>query len=181
MPSAIIDTCCLIDLLASGHVEAILRACGYAWQLPTAVQRELQFVRQPDPADPNKFISVPVDLTPLISSGVLTACQPAVQVEFDLFTQYAAIFRSDGEAMCLALAQSRGWLMATDDKKAIRVGEQAGLVVVSSPQLLKTWSETARPDQPTLLKALQDIEILAHFRPNPTMPECQWWLDQLQP
>ena len=48
-----------------------LRACGHAWHLPVAVRGEVQFVRQPDPHDPSKLISVPVDLTPLISAGVL--------------------------------------------------------------------------------------------------------------
>ena len=38
MPSAAIDACCLIDLLASGHAEAILRASSFTWQLPSAVQ-----------------------------------------------------------------------------------------------------------------------------------------------
>jgi hypothetical protein len=91
------------------------------------------------------------------------------------------LFRSDGEAMCLAVAESRGWLIATDDKKAIRVGQQAGLTVLSSPQLLKMWADHAHPDQPTLVKALKDIELFAHFRPSSTMPECQWWLDQTAP
>jgi hypothetical protein len=179
MASATIDACCLIDLLASGHAEAVLRTCGHAWHLPVAVRGEVRFVRQPDPADPTKFITVPVDLTPLISVGVLTSCQPDVQSELDLFTQYAVLFRSDGEAMCLALAQSRGWLVATDDKKAIRIGQQAGLTVLSSPQLLKMWADSAQPDQPTLVKALKDIEILAQFCPNPTMQEYQWWIDRL--
>lgn len=179
MPSATIDACCLIDLLASGHAEPVLRACGHAWHLPVAVRGEVRFVRQPDPTDPAKVITVAVDLTPLISAGVLTVCQPDVQPELDLFTQYAALFRSDGEAMCLALAESRGWLIATDDKKAIRIGQQAGLSVISSPQLIKMWADIAHPHQPTLVKALKDIELFAQFRPNPTMPECQWWLDQL--
>lgn len=179
MPSATIDTCCLIDLLASGRAETILRACGLAWHLPLAVQAEVQFVRQPNPTDPSKFISVAVDLTPLISAGVLTVCQPDVQPELDLFTRYATLFRSDGEAMCLALAESRGWFIATDDKKAIRIGQQMGLNVISSPQLIKMWADNAQPDRPTLVKALKDIELFAQFRPNSTMPECQWWLDQL--
>ncbi len=179
MPSATIDACCLIDLLASGHAAAVLRCCGYTWHLPVAVQGEVQFVRQSDPTDPNKFIAVPVDVTPLISAGVLTVCQPDDPPELDLFTQYATLFRSDGEAMCLALAESRGWLIATDDKKAIRIGQQVGLSVLSSPQLVKMWADTAHPDQPTLVKTLRDIELLAQFRPNATMPECQWWLDQL--
>jgi hypothetical protein len=179
MPSATIDACCLIDLLASGHAEAVLRACGYAWHVPVAVQSEVQFVRQPDATARSKFIAVPVDLTPLISAGVLTVCQPDDPPELDPFTQYATLFRSDGEAMCLALAGSRGWLIATDDKKAIRIGQQVGLSVLSSPQLVKIWADTAHPDQPTLVKALRDIEVLAQFRPNSTMPECRWWLDQL--
>ena len=40
MPDAAIDACCLIDLLASGHVEAILRAANFDWHLPSAVQGE---------------------------------------------------------------------------------------------------------------------------------------------
>ncbi|MCI0533914.1 MAG: hypothetical protein L0Z50_01670 [Verrucomicrobiales bacterium] len=179
MPSATIDACCLIDLLASGHAEAVLRACGHVWQLPVAVQSEVQFVRQIDPTDPSKFVSVTVDLKPLISAGVLAVCQPDVQPELDLYTQYATLFRSDGEAMCLALALSRGWLAATDDKKAIRIAQQAGLTVLSSPQLMKMWADNFRPDQPTLTKAIENIERFAQFRPNPAMPECQWWLNQL--
>ena len=52
MSSAAIDACCLIDLLASGHAEAILRASGFSWHLPAAVQGEVQYLRQYDPAQP---------------------------------------------------------------------------------------------------------------------------------
>ncbi len=179
MPPGTIDTCCLIDILTSGHGDAILRTSGHAWHLPVAVKGEMQFLRQTDPTDSTKLILVPVDLNPLISSGILTVCQPDIQPELDLFTQYATIFRSDGEAMCMALAESRGWLIATDDRKAIRIGQQAGLAVLSSPQLMKAWAENAASDRATLVKALKDIERLAQFRPNATMPEFQWWMDQL--
>ena len=43
---AVIDACCLIDLLASGQMEAILQATGYTWHLPDAVKAEVQFVRR---------------------------------------------------------------------------------------------------------------------------------------
>lgn len=180
MPGAIIDSCCLIDVLASGHAESVLRACGHTWHMPVAVQGEVQFIRQPDPADSSKFIMVPVDLSGMISAGVLTPCKPDVEGEFDLFTQYAALFGSDGEAMCLALAENRGWLIATDDKQAISIGQGAGLTVVSSPELLKLWADTLAIKEAVVAKALTDIEIYARFRPNQTMPECQWWLDQCQ-
>lgn len=178
MASAIIDACCLIDVLASRHAESILRSCGHAWHVPIAVQGEVQFIRQPHPTDRSKFVTVPVDLSGLISARVLTLCQPANQPELDLFIQYAARFGSDGEAMCMALAENRGWLIATDDKEAISVAQRSGLIVVSCPQLLKIWSDTLAADAATVVKALTDIELYARFRPNQAMPECQWWLDQ---
>ena len=179
MPDAAIDACCLIDLLASGEMEAILRARGFTWHLPSAVQGEVQYRRQHDPAQPGKTVMVPVDLSGLISSGVLTVCDPQNQQELNQFTRYAAIFRSDGEAMCLALALERKWVVATDDRKAIRVAQKAGLTVVSCPELVKTWADSTKPNQTTLNNVLQDIQVLAQFKPNRTMPEYQWWVDEL--
>ena len=179
MSSAAIDACCLIDLLATGHVEAILRAAGFDWHLPTSVEGEIQHVRQYDLAQPGQFLKVAVDLSPLKTSGVLQVCTPADQTERDRFVHYAAQFRSDGEAMCIAIAEQRGWVVATDDRKAIRVTQQAGLTVVSCPELVKRWAAATGPDPATLHKVLQDIQALAQFKPNPTMPECQWWVDEL--
>ncbi len=48
--------------------------------------------------------------------------------------------------MCLALAESRGWVVATDDRKAVRVAGQAGLTVVSTPAIVKAWADATRPD-----------------------------------
>src|SRR5438270_4870866 len=113
MPAAI-DACCLIDLLASGDAEAILRASGFTWHLPSAVQGEVLYRRQHDPAQPGKTINVPVDLSGMIASGLLTVCNPQTHQELDKFTHYATSFRSDGEAMCLAIAEERTWGVATD-------------------------------------------------------------------
>ena len=123
-----------------------MRASGHVWYLPDAVRAEVQFVRQDNSAQPGAFLNVPVDLTPHIDSGLLSLCQPDTSEEATLFVRYATLFRSDGEAMCLALAESRGWLIATDDRKAIRVAQQAGLTVLSCPELIKTWADATRPD-----------------------------------
>jgi hypothetical protein len=178
LPDAVIDACCVIDLLASGHFEEILRAAGFVWHLPTVVQSEVQYVRQYDPAQPGQTLKIAVDLSALIASGLLELCGPTDQTEQDRFVQYAAQFRSDGEAMCIALAEQRKWALATDDRKAIRVARQAGLTVVSCPELVKRWADATKPDQATLCNALQGIQVLAQFRPNPTMPEYQWWVDE---
>ena len=179
MPSADIDACCLIDLLSSGHAEAILQACGFTWHLPVAVQSEVLYIRQPDPAQAGKLVLVKVDLSPLIDGGTLSLCQPDNNQEKDRFTQYATQFRSDEEAMCIALAESRGWTIATDDRKAIRVSKEAGMTLLSCPQIMRTWSDAQTPEKAVLVKALQDVELYAQFRPNQSLPEHDWWDAQL--
>ena len=169
------DACCLIDLLASGQAEAILRATGYTWYLPTSVQAEVRYVRQHDPDNPGSFRNEPVDLTPLVSSGVLTPCQPDDPREQTSYVHHATLFRSDGEAMCLALAECRGWTVATDDRRAIVVAQQVGLTVVSGPELVKAWADATRPATTSLVQVLTDIQTLAQCRPNSTMRESDWW------
>jgi hypothetical protein len=175
----VIDACCLIDLLASGEAEVILRATGYAWHIPSAVQAEVQYVRQHDPDNPGGYKNVPVDLTPLVKSGVLTPCQPDDPQEQAQYLHYATLFRSDGEAMCLALGECRGWVLATDDRKAILVAQQAGSTVVSCPELVKAWANATRPGSTRLVQVLTEIQTLAQFRPNASMPEYEWWVTQL--
>ena len=176
---AVIDACCLIDLLASGQAESILRATGHAWHLPGSVQAEVQYVRQHDPDNPGSYRNVPVDLTPFVGSGVLTPCQPDDAQEQARYVHYATLFRSDGEAMCLALAECRGWTVATDDRRAILVARQAGLTVVSCPEMVKAWADATRPDATSLVQVLNDIQTLAQFRPNPKMSDFKWWGNQL--
>lgn len=175
MPNAVIDACCLIDLLASGEEEGILRANGFTWHLPAVVQ----YCRRHDPVQPGQFLTVPADLSVLLATGLLNLCSPANQQELDSYVRYATLFRTDGEAMCLALAETRGWAVATDDRRAINVAQQTGLTVLSCPQLVKTWADATSPVQSTLRQVLQVIQVLAHFRPNPSMPECQWWVNGL--
>ncbi len=179
MPDAAIDACCLIDVLASGEAEAILRAGGFTWHIPSAVQGEVRYRRGHDAAQPGKIVTVPVDLSGLIASGLLAPCDPQNQQELDQFTHYAALFQSDGEAMCLAIAEQRQWIVATDDRKAIRVARQAGLTVVSCPELVRKWATATRPDQATLNTVLRDIQVLARFRPYRSLPHYKWWVDEL--
>jgi hypothetical protein len=179
MANAIIDACCLIDILASGIAEDILGASGFTWHIPSAVRGEVRYLRQRKAGQPGTVVQVAADVSVLLASGVLTACDPESTREWARFTHYTALFRSDGESMCLAIAEERNWVIATDDRRAINVAQQAGVTVVSCPQLVKDWADTAAPDEATILAALRDIELLAQFKPNQAMPQFQWWLDQL--
>jgi hypothetical protein len=178
MPTAVLDACCLIDLLVSGRAEAILRASPYEWRLPSAVRAEVRFVRDVDPGNPAQTVNVPVDLQPLFDEQVVSACEPEAPRELQLFVRHAARFRSDGEAACLALAEARGWVLATDDRRAIRVGQAAGLIIVSCPEIVRHWAEATRASEAEIIEALSRIERLAQFRPNERMPEYDWWLER---
>jgi hypothetical protein len=140
---------------------------------------EVRSLRQHDPAQPGSYLTVPADLSQYLASGLFVPCQPDDPHEQARFIHYAARFRSDGEAMCLALAECRGWPLATDDRKAIRVATQAGITVIGSPQLVKAWADATQPDPATLVQVLSDIQTVAQFRPNASMPELSWWFKQL--
>src|SRR6516225_9495138 len=92
---------------------------------------------RPSRGRPSMFRSICQESSP---RDLLTVCNPQNQRELHQFTHYAAISRSDGEAMRLAVAEERKWGVATDDRRAIRVAQQAGLTVVSSPELVKVWA-----------------------------------------
>jgi len=175
----VIDACCLIDLFASGQAEAILRATGHTWHLPTSVQAEVQYVRQHDSDNPGSYRNVTVDLTPLVKSGVLTPCQPDDPQEQARYVHYATLFRSDVEAMCLALAECRSWIVATDDRRAINVAQQGRLTVVSCPELVKAWADVTQPDATSLVQVLTDTQTFAQFQPNQTMKHAGWWLKKV--
>ena len=179
MPMAVLDACCLIDLLASGRAAEVLQANVYDWLVPIAVVAETKHERSLDPEDPAKTINRPVNLQPLLDRKLLQFCQPAPGQEVARLVQYAAHFRSDGEAMCLAIAETRGCVLATDDRKAIRLGQQAGLTVVSCPELMKCWADVSGASANDLRDALLGIERFAQFRPNPSLPWAEWRHEQL--
>ena len=43
--------------------------------------------------------------------------------------------------------------------------------MVSSPKLVKAWADVTRPCATTIVQVLADIQTLAQFRPNSTMPQ----------
>ena len=87
MPDAAIDACCLIDLLASGHAEAILARTASPGMYPLRFRARSSSFASTTRRSRGRFVAVPVDLSGLISSVRLTLCDPENQQELDpLFT-----------------------------------------------------------------------------------------------
>src|SRR4051794_26956579 len=103
MPAVILDACGTLNLYASGRFVPILTALRHEWYIPTAVERESQQYRQPDPTDSTKLIVQPVDLSAALSDGVLRRCNCEGDDETAMYVALAARIGDDGESMGLAI------------------------------------------------------------------------------
>jgi predicted nucleic acid-binding protein len=171
----ILDACVLINLLASGELEGILRAAARDSLICTAVKRESIYLRTEDPKVPLE----PIELNPLIDSGLLTVCQIEGAQEAELYVDYASVL-DDGEAMSLAIALSHGFILATDERKARRLFldfKPDTQQLTSTSELLRRWAEAETISRERLKAALLNIEKRARYQPASTDPNYQWWLD----
>jgi len=168
----ILDTCVLINLLASGEAEAILRSLGVNCQVCTAVRRESMYLRSESLPGQREAI----DLSPLFISGILHLCDLQGQAEEGLYVGYAADL-DDREAMSLAISQSRGYCLATDDRKTRKLARETGLniVLLTTTEILRVWAELNAPAPAKLATAIQRISNRARFVPSPEDPNYSWW------
>lgn len=176
MPSqsvAILDACVLINILASGRAQEILTGSEYKFGICTVVSKESIYLRAADPNAPPDT----VELEPFVKSKSLTVYALSGDKEQTLYIDYAADL-DDGEAMTLALAFSRGFAVATDDRKARRIFlEDTGDVtrLLSTPQILKRWSPRAGLTAGELKKVLLEVSRRGRFSPPSGDPDFSWW------
>ena len=175
----IVDACCTINLYAAGNLLTLLPALGAEWYITEIVVRESGFIRKADPDDPTKFVKEPIDLKPALDAAILHTCT-ATDDELALFVELAALL-DDGEAMCLAIAQSRGWTLATDDRKARRIARERGVFLLSTPELLKQWATITAAHVGDVARVLHNIQTFARFQPNSSLPEVDWWRATVAP
>jgi hypothetical protein len=176
MPAVILDACGTLNLYASGRFVSILAALGHDWYIPAAVEREAQQYRQPDPADPEKLVALPIDLAPALANGVLKRCDCEGDDETELYIELAARIGDDGESMGLAIAKCRGWSVLTDDKKARRIAKELGVPVLATPEVMKQWAISAGPGVEELARVLGAIERFANYLPGRGAVDYEWWV-----
>ena len=171
----ILDACVLINLLASGEIEGILRTAAQSSLICSVVEDESIYLRTDDPKLPLELI----DLRSLIDSGLLMVCHVEGDDEAELYVDYASAL-DDGEAMSLAIALSREFLLATDERKARRlfleaVSDPARLT--STSELVRRWAEDMAVSSDRVKAALLNIEKRARYQPPTKDVNYQWWID----
>lgn len=171
-PLLLLDACTVINLFASRRMIEILQAQNQPAGIVEAVHRETVYVFKGGDGDDARERE-PVDLSPVIASGTLWLVDPT-DVELDDFIDLTLYFKGDGEAMTIAVALARGWIVVTDDRKAIRV--IAGRTQIrSSLDLVKTWAETLAIGESDLRTVLHDLRARGHYTPGKEHPLRSWW------
>ena len=175
-PVIILDACCLLNLYASRQIEAILRAIPERFAAAEAAAAEALYVRcggGGKDADKRE----PIDLQPLIHTGLLDILSLETEVEEASFVRFAAEL-DDGEAMTCALAVHREADVATDDRKAIRVLNSVAthVRVHTTVGLLKWWAEIEQPAEATLKRVLTNVRERGNFVPGRHDPLLPWWI-----
>jgi predicted nucleic acid-binding protein len=107
-----------------------------------------------------------------INDGIFSECEPT-DAEGEIFVTYAASL-DDGEAMCLALANSRQWVVVIDDRKGQRFAAELGVPVVTTSAIMQHWGNGKAHAE--LAAALRKIEARARFRPAEDDPHYEWWM-----
>lgn len=177
-PTVILDACVLLNLLASNEVENIIRVAAQEYLICEAVAKEAMCLRADSP-DEDTFETIQVD--DLITAGILKICTLENQLEESLYVNYAGLV-GDGEAMSIAIAEVRGYTIATDDRKARRVALEAFADVrrlLFTSDLIHQWADEEFIATERLKAALLDIRKRASFFPPKSDPNFHWWMDIL--
>jgi len=170
---AILDTCVLINLAASGEIADIVSTIRGATFICSAVQKEALFLR--DDTEQSKMVPLQVD--DVLAIARIRVCDLETEYEEEQFVTLAAEL-DDGEAMSIAIAANRGMAFASDDQKARRIFTE----LVPDPQqlhstssILKQWATLRSVPPPRLREALHRIGTRARFTPPRRDPNAAWW------
>jgi predicted nucleic acid-binding protein len=170
----LLDACVVLSLYASRRMEEILGTSEGPFLVAEAVLHETLYVHVNVGGVREKE---PVVLDPLLTAGILAVVEP--ESEDELLTYFdLALQLDDGEAMSGAIALHRGYRIATDDGKMIRLLGQR-LPIVGTLDLVRAWVEAESMAPQPVREALIGIAERGYV-PGRTHPHRHWW-DQMFP
>jgi predicted nucleic acid-binding protein len=105
---------------------------------------------------------------------LLSYCDIEGSVEAELYVKFA-VQLDDGEAACLAIAKSRSWIMATDDRVARRMAMEQSVKVLGTPEIVRTWAECNCVSDGEIALAIGNIQRFAKYTPRANGPDSDWW------
>jgi hypothetical protein len=165
----LLDACVVLSLYASRRMEEILSANEGPFLVAEAVLREALYVHVNIGGVREKE---PIVLEPLLTAGIVAVVEPESEDELLTFFDLA-LQLDDGEAMSGAIALHRGYRIATDDGKMIRLLGQR-LPIVGTLDLVWAWVEAEAVAPQPVREALIGIAERGYV-PGRTHPHRSWW------
>jgi predicted nucleic acid-binding protein len=175
----ILDASCLLNLYASGRLNEIAESMPKPLIISDyVVEKEALFITYKEPGQDEEQRKN-VDLNPFISNGLIKTISINSEKEQETFVDLAAEL-DDGEAITISLAEHRGYCVATDDRKALRIISERGLVKATSTlELVKKWAEVANIPGTEIKSVFLLIRDGASYYPGERDPLYSWWRDAM--
>jgi predicted nucleic acid-binding protein len=170
----LIDACCLINLLSGGRPDEILIGGGHNFHVCEAVAEEALFIEVLTPDQTRRRSKA--DLGALFQTGSIRRCKPETTEELAAFVRYAKSL-DDGEAMCLALAKCRSWVIATDERKGRRIATADGIAVMNTVEVVKAWVVGNDISESVVRELVTRVGTFGRYRPALNTPSAEWWRD----
>lgn len=176
--SILLDTCCFVNLCASGCLEEALQHDEWRYVLSGIVADEALYIqRENTTSDDAEFEEI--NSRKLATNAGMNIIEVGEASEIDLYVRLA-IPLDDGEAHGLAVAKSKGFCFGTDDRKAIRIASlpEVDVKVITTPEIVKHWLDDKLVEtEPRDL--LSNIECYGRFRPRKNTLLADWWASLL--
>jgi hypothetical protein len=172
----LLDACCIINLFATNYIEDILGKLPYTVATSRLIsEKEILSIARLADSDDQAEREV-LSLRPLESSRHLSVLDLEDDREFAEFIQFASEL-DEGEASVCALAVVRGGIVATDDRKALRVLSRRAphVSTVQTPELLYEWAQISKMPKDALTDVLRAVHQRARFSPRRDAPQSKWW------
>lgn len=171
----LLDACAVLSLYATGRMDEIISAIPGPVAIADLVRDETLYVRR---IVAGVVERVPVDLEPLIDSGLIVVVSAEEDAELDTFIDLT-LELDDGEAMSAALTLHRRSLLVTDDRKAIRL-LTGRIEIEGALTFVKRWADAGNVEREVLRDALFGIYNRG-YQPPRYHPLKVWWDFSIDP
>lgn len=175
MSSLALDACCLLNLVAAGKMlHENSTKLGFSIFVPKVVAKEAIYILQPDDDQTDQLVRKEVDMNNYVERKLVSYCDVEGSYEAELYVQFA-VQLDDGEAACLAIAKSRSWVMASDDRVARRIATEHSVPVLGTPEIVRTWAESNSVSDSEIAIVIGNIQRFAKYAPRANVPDADWW------
>jgi predicted nucleic acid-binding protein len=171
----LLDACVAINLMASGHWDAIASARCTTFLLVREAAAETGELRD---VVAGEIVRTPIDFTPHVTQGTARV----IELDAAELARYVECARQvgDGEAATIAAAVGRGLPLATDDRRARRLCARLKLPTpIRTLALLRRYAEAVELADSDVRHLLRIVRDRASFAAPRDDPDGEWWRSQL--